>query len=652
MVSARVASIVVLLFVVGCGSGGSGTDGDADVDGDVDADSDIDGDGDGDEDVCSGDDECDDDDPCNGAERCVDGSCEEGTPLTCDDSVACTEDICDPDEGRCVHHPDHDQCDDDELCTSAGCLPGQPCVEDSDCVDDTFCNGNEHCDPEFGCQAGSEPDCDDGVDCTADTCDLTRDDCLHAPVDEVCTDETFCNGAELCHVTEGCGPGEAPDCDDELDCTDDECSIELDVCVNTSVDRDGDGELAEACGGSDCDDTTETIAEGAEEVCDGVDNDCDDEVDEDVADCCTPEEERACGTEVGLCEFGTQTCSDDREWMGCEGGVTAVDEVCDGVDNDCDDETDEGLGTTTCGVGPCLHTVDNCVDGEEQVCDPFDGAIEEVCDGENNDCDDETDEGLGTTTCGLGLCEHTIDNCEGGEEQECDPLEGAIPEVCDGNDNDCDGTPDDDDEVARVGCAEGTDCCGGGCVDVLENPEHCGDCETTCTDDELCLAGDCVPARGCAEGPRRGFLDLDLWPSIAACGEPLIYPDAVAAAPEVCAPGWAMCTPADINAIGGDAPPATSGWVRYTDATTTWWAQYTNTTCAGGGSIFANLRGTGGCTPGGRFPEGWRLFLSAGTWGSSHRTNIGCIRHVGHACGYVGPGTVDAARMHVLCCAP
>lgn len=85
--------------------------------------------------------------------------------------------------------------------------------------------------------------------------------------------------------------------------------------------------------------------------------------------------------------------------------------------------------------------------------DSYEGE-EATCDGLDNDCDLETDEDLGTTTCGLGICEHTVDSCVDGELQVCDPLEGAVPEICDGLDNDCNGGVDDawSFEITEVGC--------------------------------------------------------------------------------------------------------------------------------------------------------------------------------------------------------
>ncbi len=84
--------------------------------------------------------------------------------------------------------------------------------------------------------------------------------------------------------------------------------------------------------------------------------------------------------------------------------------------------------------------ISNCVNGQKQVCDPFLGSSPEVCNGLDDDCDGPEDEGLGTTTCGFGPCAKTVQNCEQGTPQTCDPFDVAVPEVCgDVTDQDCDG---------------------------------------------------------------------------------------------------------------------------------------------------------------------------------------------------------------------
>ena len=72
-------------------------------------------------------------------------------------------------------------------------------------------------------------------------------------------------------------------------------------------------------------------------------------------------------------------------------------EVCNGLDDDCDGLIDEDLGTTTCGVGECQVTVQNCVDGVPQICVPKTPGVESpeagtCADSKDNDCDGLTDQ--------------------------------------------------------------------------------------------------------------------------------------------------------------------------------------------------------------------------------------------------------------------
>ena len=146
-------------------------------------------------------------------------------------------------------------------------------------------------------------------------------------------------------------------------------------------------------------------------------------------------------------------------------GCVASAEVCDGIDNNCDGIIDNGISNITNGtnVGECQSEIRSCINGSFQIVQPSIGPSPEICDGLDNDCDGQNDENLGQTTCGLGVCEHTINNCVNGSTQVCDPFEGSSAEICDDLDNDCDGQAD-----------EGGVCpvCGNG---IVEQGEECDD---------------------------------------------------------------------------------------------------------------------------------------------------------------------------------
>ncbi len=140
---------------------------------------------------------------------CTGGVCDLGPPLDCDDDIDCTTDSCDPQTNQCQNTPDDDFCD-----------------------DDTFCNGVETCDVETGCEAGSPPVCDDGVECTDDVCDPQTDDCAATPNDDNCDNDAFCDGDETCDAVDDCQPGTPPDCDDQIPCTTDSCNEATDACAH------------------------------------------------------------------------------------------------------------------------------------------------------------------------------------------------------------------------------------------------------------------------------------------------------------------------------------------------------------------------------------------------------------------------------------
>ncbi len=193
----------------------------------------------------------------------------------------------------------------------------------------------------------------------------------------------------------------------------------------------------------------------AAETCNGRDDDCDTRVDESLSRNCYP---GPAGTQdVGTCRGGTQTCAAGAYGV-CQGTVVPVDEVCNGLDDDCDRVVDDGNPGSggvcnTGGVGACGEGVVQCRAGALQ-CDPVAAADVEQCNGADDDCDGLTDEGR--TSCGVGACARTVDTCANGRPQICSPGQPAfVDEDCDGVDDDCDGLIDEDYPVLPTQCGLG-----------------------------------------------------------------------------------------------------------------------------------------------------------------------------------------------------
>ena len=110
-----------------------------------------------------------------------------------------------------------------------------------------------------------------------------------------------------------------------------------------------------------------------------------------------------------------------------------------------------GLDTADLDGNYCDDDMDGDGDPNATDCAPEDPAFSafaaELCDGLDNDCDEIIDEDLGETVCGVSICEHSVPYCVDGEINACDPMEGAEPEVCNGIDDSCTGKVDDGADV-------------------------------------------------------------------------------------------------------------------------------------------------------------------------------------------------------------
>ncbi|MCA9667210.1 MAG: SUMF1/EgtB/PvdO family nonheme iron enzyme [Myxococcales bacterium] len=273
------------------------------------------------------------------------------------------------------------------------------------------------------------------------------------------------------------------------------------------------------------------------EECNGQDDDCNGKVD-DVDPSKLVSDPNNCGACGKVCSFvnAFARCENSQCVLdkcapgyydingnpgdGCEyqclqtnGGV----EVCDNVDNDCDNKVDEDFDLQTdinncgkcgnrclynkagaqcsggqCSMGTCdqgfVDLNNDPKDGCEYKC-PVWPPTAETCNGQDDDCDGQIDEGLpgagqACDTGQLGECKAGITQCSNGAIS-CIAQKTSQPETCDGKDNDCDGQVDED-------------------FALQTNPLHCGQCGRQCTyanATPACVAGQCQLA-SCNDGYR------------------------------------------------------------------------------------------------------------------------------------------------------
>ncbi|MCG3174024.1 MAG: hypothetical protein GMKNLPBB_02244 [Myxococcota bacterium] len=269
------------------------------------------------------------------------------------------------------------------------------------------------------------------------------------------------------------------------------------------------------------------ITESTREICDGLDNDCNLKID-DIAPracegLCGKKGEQACIAGVwsqcsippkgeegkpceipgakGVCKDGVYEC-DPAGNVVCKPKGQSSPEDCNGLDDDCDGLVDEGDGpgglTRPCG-GQCGSGFEKCISGKWDAssctgqaptnacltCGPTPG---EICDGKDNDCDGQYDEG---PVCPIGS------ECIGGDcVRACRSGECPTGRVCREIDGQKLCIAPEDEACLTTKCPIGQSCVDGQCKDMCEG--------VVCKDGRVCSHGSCVElscyTQGCPAG--------------------------------------------------------------------------------------------------------------------------------------------------------
>jgi hypothetical protein len=417
------------------------------------------------------------------------------------------------------------------------------------------------CTAQFSCNGGVAGPGPSGLTCVqkqgpkAETCNLLDDNCDGA------TDEGNPGGGGSCG--QNCPGGMASGCVGQCSAGTTQCQSGALVCVGST------GPSAETCNGKDddCNGTTDSDTPGignacstatvfntgrcvakltctgtpgtgvngltctqvvgplANELCNGIDDNCNGQTDESIND---PAVGVACGTNCpggtvagckGACMAGTTICSNGG--VVCSGSIGPSTEFCDNKDNNCDGVTDNNpqdawMGQPCCPTGNpadcqnsggsnhCVMGAYTCAAGGVKTCSGGLAKAVEVCNGIDDDCDGITDNVVGLNTACTTDGTHTPNTtgsctarytCNGGVPTPTGPNgltcvqnQGPVAETCNGKDDNCNGTTDEGNPGGGASCGQN---CPGGLVANCKGACVAG--TTTCTNGTVVCNGSTGP---------------------------------------------------------------------------------------------------------------------------------------------------------------
>ncbi len=420
--------------------------------------------------------------------------CNGGTSIGCVDQVGPTTETCNGLDDDCNGGTDEGG---DDLCSPYVCLGEDGCL--------SFCEEQEDCEGGFFCDVDDLDDDGDSNECAPE---LGPGQTCHEDNHFECAGVMGCHNGFCCETEDGDCCADAGDCQHQAVAP---------ACLVASVD---------GCGG-----------ERTDAWC-GESNVCESATVDDIAACnglpCVPGScDGAIHTETLVCDLGG-ACAIGGEVQTCDDGNVCTTDSCDGEDG-CGTEKIDGLTEAPCysyaedtaDQGTCSSGVIACIDGVSDHCEGEVGPADEVCNGLDDDCDGETDDETAGEcfpyACGgedgcLDSCD-TQDDCAADaycdvgdvdgdfDHQECVPVGEDGAPCIDGNDHEC----------ASGYCgngyccgAEGEDCCGSilHCQH-LATPAECllataGGCfgervDAACDADHVCQATTVDDASACLD---------------------------------------------------------------------------------------------------------------------------------------------------------